>query len=80
MASMKKLPVLVLGLLIVAPLGCKKDVGAPKPTLREGEVIMMPGQMPGKMPPQVRKAIEGKVQQPGEGPPIPPGDPGQKQK
>jgi hypothetical protein len=75
---MKKLPVLVLGLLIVAPLGCRKDVGAPPPKLREGEVIMMPGQMPRGTPAHIRKAFEGKVQTRDEEPPVPPGDPRQK--
>jgi len=70
---MKKL--LVLGLLIVAPLGCRRDVGAPPPKLREGEVIMMPGAMPKGTPAHLRKAVEGKIQKAGEGPPTQPGAP-----
>jgi hypothetical protein len=60
---MKRLPVVVLGLLMVAPLGCRKDVKAPPPALKEGEVNMMPGVMPRGTPQHIKKAVEGKVQQ-----------------
>jgi hypothetical protein len=57
---MKKLLFLVLGLVVVAPLGCRKNPEPSPKGLREGETIMMPGGFPkGMRPPaKLKKAVE----------------------